>query len=88
MLHEITQGVFVVRLILNVENVSVSIAAAFFDPLSGEHWFLLVPLVLVQALNLLFLVVQFILIFDLNVDSLEVVDSLGSFLGVTFLVLT
>ena len=88
MLHEITQGIFVVRLILNVENVSVSIAAAFLDPLSGKDWFLLVPLLLVQALNLLFLIVQFILIFDLNVDSLEVVDSLGSLLGVSFLVLS
>ena len=45
-LHEIAQSIIVVLLLLDVENISVGIAAALLGSVSGKYWLLFIPLIL------------------------------------------
>ena len=73
-LHKVAEGVLVVLPLLHIEDVGVGVAAAIFDPFPREDRVRFLPLILVQGLDLLFLVVQLVL--DLNIDSVVVVDRL------------
>ena len=78
-LHKIAQGIFVLRLFLDKKNVGVCVAASLFDPLPSKDRILLLPLILVQRLNFLILVVQFVL--DFHINSVVIVLGLSCLLA-------
>ena len=84
LVDEVTESILVVGLVLDVKDVCIGVAATLFDSFSGKDWLLLVPLIFMQRFNFLLLVIQFIPVFDLDIDCFEVVDGLCRFFSISF----
>lgn len=82
MLNKITKSIFVIFILLQINNVRIGIACTFFDTFTSKYRLLLLPFLFMERLNLLLLVIKLVLLFYFNLDSVVVVYSISSFLSI------
>lgn len=86
-MHEFTQGIFILLLVFNIEDIGISVRvvvtlAFIFDflPFREHHWIhLLLPVLLVERFYILILIIEIILVLYRDLDSVVVVYCLSIF---------